>query len=545
MSEGGEGGGVLRKLLAVVGFEVDEKSEKGVEGAIEGVKHLLVTLGEAFAAKEIYEAIEGTVDAMAHAATEAEHMAQRLGISAEAYQKLGYVAKTAGVSQEEMGASLRVLQKNAFEASRGNEKMIDNFYRLGVSVTDSNGHLKTAEQLFAEAGDGLAKLKDPTMRTALAQEVLGRSGTALLPVLMKGSAAIKEQQKHLEELGAVMDEDFIARSKELEEAEIDQAAAMQGVKIAFTRDLIPVFARGKREMTEFLAKTVRPLAAALGKSLAKAILRLKELFHALQEALRPVADWLAKFTESIFSFNKGADGAITLVEVLTAVITGLAALLAAKAIAMAISWAIANAPLLLTILLIGIIALAIGALIEDWLEYEKTGGGAIGTIVNGFKALVDEVGSIPAAIAEMLKTAVDYWFDFSDNVKNLVHALIDFVINQFAEFGNFVESLIYGDLKGAFGALAQSVGDTLGIVGKIGKFMLGGNIESGDMGPKPAQGNTVVTGNLNSTVNAVVTGVSTPDQAGSAMGQHVGAAMENGWRSMNQSYTYGPAPAGG
>ena len=78
------------------------------------------------------------------------------------------------------------------EADQGVATYSDSFNALGLSVRDSEGNLKSNEQVLGEIADRFADMADGATKAALAMEIFGRSGASMINMLNGGSEAIKE-----------------------------------------------------------------------------------------------------------------------------------------------------------------------------------------------------------------------------------------------------------------------------------------------------------------------------------------------------------------
>lgn len=129
-------------------------------------------------------------------------MAKRTGFSVEALSELRFVASQTGTSMEALENGLRRMQRSIYDAGRGLSTAVDAFDDLGLTFRDFAG-LKPAEQ-FKLIADRMSQIKDPTKKAAIAMLLLGRSGTAMLPMFAKGAAGIEELQKEARRLGLTM-----------------------------------------------------------------------------------------------------------------------------------------------------------------------------------------------------------------------------------------------------------------------------------------------------------------------------------------------------
>lgn len=135
-------------------------------------------------------------------------------------------------------AELAKLSRAIASAQGAGEKARATLGLLGVSQADvAKGN--TAGVLYKVA-DALQKMKDPAQRAAMMQQLFGRSGQALLPILMKGRAGV---QKLLDEQKAAGNY-LTAKGLKANQALIKQQRALNtelsGVKVQLGQQLLPV-----------------------------------------------------------------------------------------------------------------------------------------------------------------------------------------------------------------------------------------------------------------------------------------------------------------
>lgn len=101
-------------------------------------------------------------------AKEIESGSSQLGMSTESYQQLDYVMQSVGYSMDQAKGDLSALAEKAQDAASGSGEAAEMFDRLGVSVTNTDGTMKSQAQLFAEVYNALAQMSDVTERNAIA-----------------------------------------------------------------------------------------------------------------------------------------------------------------------------------------------------------------------------------------------------------------------------------------------------------------------------------------------------------------------------------------
>jgi deoxyhypusine synthase len=204
---------IVRELFAKLGIEVDEAAFHAADAAIAGVKGGLIAIGAAVSAARL--ALAAMVKSTADYATEVHNLAQTTGVTTENLQVLGYAGKLAGVGMEEVASGLTHLSKSAFEASTSGGAAGEAFYRLGIDAYDASGKVKDINQLLPEVAVALGKVTNPTERTALAMQLLGRGGARLTQTFAKFGGDLEAVKKEAVALGIVLDEKTIAQGEAL------------------------------------------------------------------------------------------------------------------------------------------------------------------------------------------------------------------------------------------------------------------------------------------------------------------------------------------
>jgi len=411
---------IVRELVALLGFQVDNGSEDKVEGAIGKIKKMAGALAAVFAAKKTFDALDSLVNGVRELGDRVDKVSQQIGVNAQSLQELSYAAGLAGASNEDVVGGLRDLQKNALEAANGSQSFADMFNRLGVTVKDSSGKLKSAEELLPQLADGFAGLTSDTERTAIAQKLLGGAGTKLIPLLKQGTDAIEAQRLEARKLGGILDAELIKSSAELTDAQARQAAATQGLRNVVAKYLIPIWIKSAESATQ--------LATILRGPLERAVKVLVEIFKGLSLIAKTIIDGFLEINNLIVFMAKeflGLNESITQVVIILGVLIAL---------------------LGLPIVLLGLIGAAIFLIIDDFIAMGEGGESVIGSLIGEFNALLDEVGSISGAIGEMLVTALSYWLGTSrEKIKEWVDLIWDEVTGVFKAIGEF-----WGDLAANF-----------------------------------------------------------------------------------------------
>lgn len=128
--------------------------------------------------------------------------ADRADISVESFSKLKYVAEQSDIEFGELTASIRKYQVGLGAAARGGGPMLETLARLNLSARELS-KLSVEDQL-ARIADRFRDAVPSVDRAKVATDLFGKSGTALIPLLNRGAAGVKELSERADELGITL-----------------------------------------------------------------------------------------------------------------------------------------------------------------------------------------------------------------------------------------------------------------------------------------------------------------------------------------------------
>lgn len=162
---------------------------------------------------------------------------QKVGFSAEAYQKWDYAMQLAGTSMDASMMGIKTLTNTFDDALKGTDSAVEKFTRLGLSMEELQG--LSREDLFAEVVTALQGVSDETERAALANDLLGRSGQELMPLLNGTAEDLAKVMAETEQYGMVMSDEAVKSSAEFQDSLTKLNATMTGLKNGAIAALLP------------------------------------------------------------------------------------------------------------------------------------------------------------------------------------------------------------------------------------------------------------------------------------------------------------------
>lgn len=132
---------------------------------------------------------------VAGVAEEIQNAARKIGIGVEELQELRAVADQVGIPVESLDMNLEQFVKRIGQAARSTGAAKKTFRGLGIDLKDSGGKMKSAGQLFEEVAEKISTIPEASERARLLNELFGRSGLELLPMLEEGADGIRKMRE--------------------------------------------------------------------------------------------------------------------------------------------------------------------------------------------------------------------------------------------------------------------------------------------------------------------------------------------------------------
>jgi hypothetical protein len=223
-------------------------------------------------------------------------VAQSLGVTTEALSKLKYAADLSGVSFEELQSSINRLNRAAWDGN-------DAFSNLGIALKKEDGSLKNANELIGDIAEKFSTFEDGAAKAAIAQELFGRSGASLIPLLNQGRSGLEEYSKEAERLGIVISQNTARRAEEFKDNLTRLDFALRGVFMNISSDLLPAlvalsdeFLSGSEKMNSF---------KKAGNSLAQVLLTIMASGKFLGEVIESIGRSAEATASSLILLSQG------------------------------------------------------------------------------------------------------------------------------------------------------------------------------------------------------------------------------------------------
>lgn len=210
---------------------VAEARARQIDKSIGLLKTGLASIGLGFTFGATFDTLKNKIEGAIASAAGLQQLAERTGATVEALSGLSSIAKLSGTDTESLAGGLQKLSKSMVDAQNGGAKTSASFASIGISVSDLAG--KGPDDVFQMVAKALANYQDGAEKVVIAQNLLGKSGANLLPVL-----------KDLADAGDLQVKVTAAQAQMADEYEKNQVRLKVSTEAIFRvvgMELVPVF----------------------------------------------------------------------------------------------------------------------------------------------------------------------------------------------------------------------------------------------------------------------------------------------------------------
>lgn len=307
-------GDVVNGLTSKLGIQLPDsmKSSMNAMGSLDA-SSLALAGGFAAVATAIVKAEKALISMTKEAASNADDLltlASVTGMTTDSVQELNYMADLTDVSMDRIKDSLKETTNKMQEAAAGTGDAYDAYQRLGVEITNADGSLRSAQDVFYDTIDALGEIKNQTERDALAMDLMSESAQELNPLIDLGGEKMRAYAQEAHDMGYVLDNDALKSLQGVDDAYSRLQNTQEGVKNQLAAEFAPYLEEFYGDLTsgiKTIGSTLQQsgLVDAFGMLLETAgdiIAPMDTLSNdkvpALTRALRPLAELMAAIADA-------------------------------------------------------------------------------------------------------------------------------------------------------------------------------------------------------------------------------------------------------
>lgn len=236
-------GDVVNGLTSKLGIQLPDsmKSSMNAMGSLDA-QSLALAGGFAAVAAAIVKAEKAMISMTKESAAFADNiitLSMQTGQSTQQLQEFAYASELIDVSVDTLQGSLTKLTNNMQDTMNGTGNAKASFEALGVSVTNADGSMRSANDVFYETIDALGKVKNETERDAMSMDIFGRSAQDLNPLIIQGSKTLKAYADEAHNMGYVLDDDALSALGAVDDAYQRLQKTQEGVKNQLAVEFAP------------------------------------------------------------------------------------------------------------------------------------------------------------------------------------------------------------------------------------------------------------------------------------------------------------------
>lgn len=229
-------------------------------------------------------------------AKELKTLSQQTGLTVEQLQELEYTSAALGIEEDEVQDKMKDLTSAMRDARDGSEDMQNAFERLGVSVTERNGELRSAGDVFYEVIDALGGIKNATERDAVAMQIFGEEAQKLNPLIYAGKDALLEYAEEANNLGYVMDTETVDKFSELQTEMEKLSKQSEALKNSFAVALLPILTELFEAISAIPTPVLQTLVVLAG--VVATIVSVVKVIKELNDTAKSVKNFFSAFDTS-------------------------------------------------------------------------------------------------------------------------------------------------------------------------------------------------------------------------------------------------------
>ena len=241
--EMGNLGDVVNGLTSKLGIQLPDsmKSSMNAMGSLDA-SSLALAGGFAAVAAAIVKVEKAMISMTKESASFADNiitLSMQTGQSTQQLQEFAYASELIDVSVDTLQGSLTKLTNNMQDTMNGTGNAKASFEALGVSVTNADGSMRSANDVFYETIDALGQVKNETERDAMSMDIFGRSAQDLNPLIIQGSKTLKAYADEAHNMGYVLDDEALSALGAVDDAYQRLQKTQEGVKNQLAVEFAP------------------------------------------------------------------------------------------------------------------------------------------------------------------------------------------------------------------------------------------------------------------------------------------------------------------
>lgn len=195
-------------------------------------------------------AVFGLASSTAALGDDVAKTADKIGMSIEGLQELRYAAERSGVATSSFDSAMEKMGKNLGEALSGTGTAKDALEELGLSAKDLVA--LSPEEALAVIADRMSTVESQAEKAAIANDIFGRSGIAMINMLRDGSQGLADLREDARRTGYVLSEEAARDAEVFQDTLLDLQLVGKGFRNTIGAALMPAVTKAMSRISEAL-----------------------------------------------------------------------------------------------------------------------------------------------------------------------------------------------------------------------------------------------------------------------------------------------------
>ncbi|MBK8667836.1 MAG: hypothetical protein IPN21_18605 [Burkholderiales bacterium] len=206
-----------------------------VEGAMSQMRKAAGLAAGAMAAIGVgmsVSAFTGWIRSAIDAADAMSKLSQKTGVAVKDVAGLQLAYQQSGLGADMFEKTMARMSRTMVEGNKA-------FDAMGVKVRDTSGQLRPMKDVLGDVADKFAGYEDGAAKAALAQEIFGKAGADMIPLLNSGSEALAEMDEWAQKLGLTLDDETATKAEEFNDTLDLMGMGLSGVGRQIAAEMLP------------------------------------------------------------------------------------------------------------------------------------------------------------------------------------------------------------------------------------------------------------------------------------------------------------------
>jgi TP901 family phage tail tape measure protein len=225
----------------VAGINDAKTQLQSITAPIAGIKDAFSGLAEAAVAGLGIDKLGEAESKYGELGEQIQRTALILGESTDQVQEMSFAIRMGGGDAETASMTMGIFEKNIAQAASGTGTAATAFENMGIAIKDANGNTRSAIDILKDMAGVLSTVSDANIRAEYGRALMGRGYQNLLPVLLQGKEGFDKLNAILNETGAKMSPEMVAKADELAQHTKILGSAWDGFAHTIESAVLPAY----------------------------------------------------------------------------------------------------------------------------------------------------------------------------------------------------------------------------------------------------------------------------------------------------------------